>query len=277
MPEPRNVAFAVAAPLRRLTAPLRSTADIVICGAQKSGTTYLADLMASQPGFYAPPIKEIHFYNGFWGKGTAWYASHFQRRSSRALQIDASPSYMIHGAVPERIHEVNPDAKIIFILRDPVARAYSHYQHNLRAGLEELSFGEALAAEEGRIATDVDKMASDPDVIGIAFGLYSYRTRGCYARYLEGFYRVFPREQVLVLDSERVFRHDPEEIGLLEAFVGRPVPLDPDKSLSTNAGKYAPGDAAASKELREFFEPWDAQLVEITGRRFSWMEPTAER
>lgn len=273
MPSLRTATFRASLPFRRATAGLRSTADIVICGAQKSGTTYLAELLAAQPGFYEPPIKEIHFYNGFWGNGRSWYAAHFQLRSSKSLQIDASPSYMIHGSVPERIHEVNPDARIVFILRDPVSRAYSHFQHNVRAGWEELDFAAALAAEEGRIADDLEAMATDPDEIGFSFGLYSYRSRGMYAQYLERFFKVFPTEQVLVLDSERVFRHDPDEIALLERFVGSRVALDPDAKLRTNSGTYAPEAGSTEGELRSFFEPWDVRLVEMTGRTFSWMDP----
>jgi hypothetical protein len=275
MPELRNVAFRATGPLRRLTAARRSTADIVICGAQKSGTTYLAELLAAQPGFYEPPIKEIHFYNGFWDRGTAWYASHFQLRSSSALQIDASPSYMIHPAVPERIRTVNPDARVVFILRDPVARAYSHYQHNRRAGHEELEFGAALAAEDDRIAADLEAMERDPNVIGISFGLYSYRSRGLYARYLERFYELLPREQVLVLDSERVFGHDADEIALLEGFVGATITLDAGTRLRTNSGSYASESDETKRGLRQVFEPWDAQLEKVTGRRFSWMDRPA--
>jgi len=272
MPQLRNASFFLSAPFRRLTAARRSTADIVIGGAQKSGTTYLAELLASQPGFYEPSIKEIHFYNAYWGKGTRWYASHFQLRSSSAVQIDASPSYMIHPAVPGRIRAVNPDAKVIFILRDPVARAYSHYQHNLRAGLEELDFAAALAAEEERIAADREAMERDPDVVGVSFGFYSYRSRGMYARYLENYFRVFAQEDVLVLDSDRVFRQDPAEIALLEEFVGSRIALEGRDRLSTNSGKYARESSATDRELREFFEPWDADLVKLTGRRFSWMD-----
>ena len=269
----RNAGFHLASPFRRLTATFRSPADVVICGAQKSGTTYLAELLAAQPGFHVPPIKEIHFFNGHWAKGTAWYASHFQLRSSGNVQVDASPSYMIHGSVPERIRATNPDARVIFILRDPVARAYSHYQHNLRAGWEKLDFASALDAEDERIAADLAAMERDPDEIGFAFGLYSYRSRGLYARYLERFYRVFPRDQVLVLDSECVFRHDPKEIGLLEDFVGRPVAVAGDENLNTNSGSYRSEPSTAEEELRDFFDAQDAEIVAATGRRFSWMGP----
>lgn len=273
MPEQRNAVFWATRPWRRATASRRKVADVVICGAQKSGTTYLADLLGSQRGFYTPPIKEIFFFNAGWDRGTAWYASHFQLQSTDALQVDATPSYMIHGAVPGRIRSVNPDARLVFLLRDPVARAYSHFQHNLRAGIETLDFAGALAAEDERIAADVAAMEKDPDVPGIDFALFSYRTRGLYARYLQRFYDVFPREQVLVLDSAKVFGHDAGEFRLLEDFVGRSITLDP--GAKTNAGNYAKDDDAASRELRAFYTAYDEGLVELTGRRFSWMDPGA--
>jgi len=273
LPEIRDAAFWATRPFRRLTASRRRVADIVIGGAQKSGTTYLADLLGSQPGFYTPPIKEIFFFNAHWGRGTSWYASHFQLRSSGALQIDATPSYMVHGAVPGRIRSVNPDAKLVFLLRDPVARAYSHFQHNLRAGLEDLDFAGALAAEDERIAADVAAMERDPDEIGVSFALYSYRTRGVYARYLERFYAEFPRDQVLVLDSARVFSHDDDEFRRLEEFVGRRIVLDP--GAKTNAGNYTKESDEASRELRRFYKAHDDELVEVSGRRFSWMDQSS--
>ncbi|KAA1421465.1 sulfotransferase domain-containing protein [Nocardioides humilatus] len=278
MPELRNAVFRATAPLRRTTVARRSVADVIVCGAQKSGTTYLANLMASQPGFYSPPIKEIHFFNLHWAKGADWYASHFQLRSSGALQVDASPSYMIHPAVPDRINEVCPEAKVVFVLRDPVSRAYSHYQHNKRAGWEPLEFPEALAAEDGRISADVGALEKDPNTLGVDYALYSYRTRGLYHRFLERFYDVLGADKILVLDSKKVFGGDAEEFALLGEFVGRPVPPEAGVGQRTNAGTYAPEAGATSDatraELREYFAPHDAQLVALTGRRFSWMPPT---
>jgi hypothetical protein len=88
-----------------MTAAARSGPDLIIGGAQKSGTTYLAEFLGSHRDFYSPPIKEIHFFNGHWREGTPWYQSHFQLRTSRALQVDASPSYLLYDAVPARIRE----------------------------------------------------------------------------------------------------------------------------------------------------------------------------
>lgn len=267
----RSSGYRAATPLRRLSAHMRSGPGVIIGGAQKSGTTYLAELLASQPGFYSPPIKEIHFFNGHWPKGTSWYQSHFQLRTSRARQVDASPSYMIYKAVPARIYAAYPEVKLIFILRDPAARAYSHYQHNVRAGLEDLDFPSALAAEVDRTTADLTSLEHDPDALGVRFALYSYRSRGIYARYLEEYYRVFPRENILVLDADRVFANLDAEINLLESFLDFRLDAVSRDQLSKNAGAYDPRPGAAESELRHFFAPWDEPLADLVGRRLSWM------
>ncbi len=272
MPLPRNIGYWAGLPFRRVTAGRRQLPDLIIGGAQKSGTTYLAELLAAQPGFFLPAIKEVHFFNGFWDRGPLWYASHFQMKGAAARQIDASPSYMIFAAVPRRIRDLCPEAKLIFVLRDPVARAHSHYQHNVRAGLEDLGFADALAAEDARIAPALQAMERDPSDLGIPYGLYSYRTRGLYARFLSAFYAVFPSEQVLVLDSALLFANDEPEVARLEDFLGCRLDLGPQEALRRNEGSYTAESDATRRELREVFAPWDAKLVEVTGRRFSWME-----
>ncbi len=271
MPGTRNLGYWAGLPFRRATAGRRQLPDVIIGGAQKSGTTYLAELLAAQPEFFLPAIKEIHFFNAFWGRGPSWYAAHFQLRGSGARQIDASPSYMIFDAVPQRIRELCPDAQLIFVLRDPVARAHSHYQHNVRAGWEQLGFADALAAEDERIAPALAAMERDPSDLGIAYGLYSYRTRGMYARFLSAFHDVFPSEQILVLDSARLFSNDAAELTRLEDYLGCRLDLASQAALERNEGSYPAEPDTTRRELRAVFAPWDEKLVHLTGRRFSWM------
>lgn len=271
IPEQRTVAFRAAQPFRRMTAGSRSVADVVVCGAQKSGTTYLAALMGAQEGFYTPPTKEIHFYSGFWDRGQPWYRAHFERTSTHDLQVDASPSYMIFPEVAVRIRATNPSARLVFLLRDPAERAYSHFQHNVRAGLEHLDFGAALAAESERLAPELVSMAADPTFVGQQFALYGYRTRGEYARFLRAFYAVLPAEQILVLDSAKVFASDVEEFRLLSSFVGREVHPASGRGVRTNAGSYEALDTAALVALRASYASQDQEISELTGRVFAWM------
>lgn len=273
VPEQRTALYRAGTPYRRATAASRRVADVIVCGAQKCGTTYLADLLGSQEGFFTPPTKEIHFFNGFWDRGAGWYRAHFERRTSADLQVDASPSYMIHPEVAVRIRAVNPAAKLVFLLRDPAERARSHFQHNVRAGCEPLDFAAAIAAEEGRIAADLAAATLDPGHVARQLALYGYRSRGVYAGFLEPFHRVFPAGQLLVLDSAKLFRNDPDELDLLSSFLGREVRI-PDRAVRTNAGSYDREDDPVMAELRSFYEPLDAGLADLTGRRFEWMRAT---
>lgn len=64
---------------------------------------------------------------------------------------EKTPYYMYHPKVPERMNEIIPEAQLIFILRNPVDRAYSHYWHEVRKGRERFSFEGAIEKEEKRI------------------------------------------------------------------------------------------------------------------------------
>ena len=139
--------------------------------------------------------------------------------------------------------------------------------------MEDLEFADALAAEDGRIAPSLAALERDPSDLGIAYGLYSYRTRGLYARFLTAFYDVFPAEQVLVMDSALLFANDEAELTRLEEHLGCRLDLASQEALRRNEGAYTAESDATRRELRDVFAPWDAKLVDLTGRRFSWMEP----
>ena len=95
-----------------------------------------------------------------------------------------------------------PDVQLIAILRDPVERAYSHYQLAHRNGREPLNFEQALSAEPERLAGEEARLLSDPAYRGEAYGVQSYRTRGLYLEQLERWWAVFPPERLLVLRNQ---------------------------------------------------------------------------
>lgn len=116
--------------------------DFVIIGAAKSGTTTLYDYLVRHPDIYMPDLKEPCYFdntmlNGHephkgWHKGLDWYHSLFKGSNEGQLLGEASTNYTRYPQVndtPKRIFEYNRDMKLIYILRDPVARTYSHYVH----------------------------------------------------------------------------------------------------------------------------------------------------
>ncbi|WP_207061005.1 sulfotransferase domain-containing protein [Motiliproteus sp. SC1-56] len=131
--------------------------DIFLIGAQKAGTTTLATLLDSFPNISLSRPKEPHFFTKNYHLGFDWYAKCFDNKDN--ILIDASTSYTqaflsnpeAHAesplmGVPERIKAANANAKFIYIVRDPVDRAYSGYWHAVRVGDESRPFEEAIRA-----------------------------------------------------------------------------------------------------------------------------------
>lgn len=131
--------------------------EIYLIGAQKSGTTTLAYLLSQHPQLCVAKSKEPNFFTARWNKGLGWYKEEFPHFQEK-ICIDASTSYSFaplskensmynknhfHN-VPKRIHSLNPNAKFIYLLRDPVERTYSSYWHSFNMGRETKSFGEAI-------------------------------------------------------------------------------------------------------------------------------------
>lgn len=118
--------------------------DVLLIGAQKSGTTSLAYLLDQHPSISVSDPKEPHFFTQNFSNGKEWYKQRFNS-GNESICIDASTSYSMapikrkkfkeyHDGVPKKVYEFNPHAKLIYILRNPVERIYSGYWHDFRVG-----------------------------------------------------------------------------------------------------------------------------------------------
>jgi len=173
--------------------------DFIIAGAQKCGTTFLNTCLRLHSSIYIPrKPQELHFFDldENYRRGMDWYISHFENAEQNARIGQTSPLYIYEPKAAHRISKALPSVGLIFILRNPVDRAYSHYWHNIQKGRETLSFEAALRREPSRIAKDFENRRH-----------FSYIDRGRYAQQLERYLRLFPFEQLLVLLSEDMKRN----------------------------------------------------------------------
>ena len=180
----------------RATARWRPLPDFLVIGAQKAGTTALYAYLRWHPQITGPSWKEVSFFDRHWWRGEGWYRGQFPLRSGGRLVGEASPSYLFHPLAPERVHALLPGVKLVALLRDPVARAYSHYQHEVALGREPLSFEDALAAEDERTRGEVERLVADPRAFSRAWWDHTYASRGLYADQLERWLAVFPARAV---------------------------------------------------------------------------------
>jgi len=236
----------------------------------RCGTTSLFDCLKDHPQVSPSRRKEVHFFDLQVARGTGWYRRQFAplRRlpdGSDSRPLESSPYYMFHPAVPARIRAVAPEAKIVFLLRDPVERAISHFRKNVRDDREPLPFAAALAAEDERLAGTEAWLLADPRHASPAHQYFSYKARGRYADQLLRWREHFPAAQLLAIDAGRLFAEPAGVLGELLAF----LELDPWQPAAfevRNASRTEPpADAAAIRSLENEFEPHQQRLRDLIG------------
>lgn len=192
-----------------------------IIGAMKAGTTSLFKYLAGHPDLYPSPRKEPRIFRDrkridrLRGELTALFAN----RSEERWCFEASTAYTKFprfSGVPERVHSVVPDARFIYIVRNPVERIWSQYVHNLAHGRESRSFDTALAEESH----------------------YVHISR--YHLQLTQYYRVFPSDRVLVLVFEEMIKDPEATVRTVCSFLGVDaayVPIAGNEAYNVSAAK----------------------------------------
>lgn len=206
----------------------------LICpGAQKAGTTSLYHLLTGHPQIAMARKKESRYFmntpSGLISR-EHYLGEFFPDRADKPVLCDVDPEFMYDPAVPERMHRaLGSDARLVFMLRNPVDRAYSHYLMSLRRGFEDLPFEAALEAEAGRLAEgDPFKRAH-----------FSYQDRGLYAGQIERFLEHFPQESMLFVLFEDFVRDRRRALKEVCVFSGVDPELlpEPDQTVHNKGGE----------------------------------------
>jgi sulfotransferase family protein len=252
----------------RATAGLRPLPDFLILGAQKAGTTALYAYLRWHPEITGPSFKEVSFFDRHYAKGEWWYRAHMPVRRG-SLVGEASPSYLFHPLAPERVSVMLPGARLIVLLRNPVDRAFSHYQHEVALGREPLSFEEALDREEERMQGELDRMLRDPSYFSLAWWNYTYVARGRYAEQLERWFAAVPREQLLVLFTEELSADTAATYRRVLDFLGVGA-RELDSYPRIFDRDYAGMNPGTRARLDKEFEDPNRRLASLLGRDFPW-------
>lgn len=263
---------------RYITGPLRVLPDFIIIGCQKCATTSLYDYMIQHPNIFSASEKEIHYFDSNYNVGITWYRSFFptifqkkflQYRKQKFTSGEASPMYIFNSVAAKRISELLPQVKLIAILRNPVDRAYSHYNMQVKNGYESLSFEDALAIEEKRIAGEREKELQNENYVGINLRDFSYLSRGIYIDQLEHWMKYFNRKQFLILTTEELEDNPINTMNKIFEFLD--LPSYEIKNLKRmNVGEYKIMSHETRKMLIEYFKPYNERLYKFLGINLDW-------
>ena len=219
--------------------------DFFCVGVAKAGTTTLHDLLSLQDNISLPRRKETNYFS-FGISGTPAFTGPLDNSSVNEPTItsfeeyvndfdyeqgssigEVCPSYSLDGAATN-IYEHNPEAKIIILLREPVGRAYSNYQHLVRDGREFASFESALAAEADRLARGWE-------------WFWGLKRNSLYFDFVKQYIEQFGRENVKIIFFEDFVKDQEHHVKGVMDFIGLDPALAKHEEFSSNKSGIVSG------------------------------------
>ncbi len=188
--------------------------NFICVGAQKAGTTTLHDILNEHPLLFLPKEKETKFFfdDNEYKKGKNYYLYNYYKRCNKnQIFGEVDPEYLYFKKVPKRIFEtLGSEVKIIFLLRNPAYRAYSHYNMSFVRGHETIPFKEAIKVEEERIGENE-----------FCKNHLSYIDRGYYSKQINEYLRYFKKENMFFMIFEKdIIKNQDLSINKLFNFLG---------------------------------------------------------
>ena len=252
--------------------PLRLP-DMIIAGAPRCGTSWLYELADRHPDveMAKPRRPEPKFFldDAVYGRGLDYYSkTWFPGIAAEKVAGEKSTNYLESPEAAERIHQHLPDVKLVFMLRDPVERAFSNYRWSRMNELESEDFDTALDLEESGTRTLPEELRYARP--------FSYLERGVYSPLLERYFARFPRRQILCLRFEDIDERARELAEKLHRFLGVEVrPRDADGLDPVNRAPRDDGASMSSetrRRLEHYYEKPNRELAELLGPDFEiWL------
>ena len=186
--------------------------SFLIGGIMKSGTTFLFNLIKQHPEIQMPKrsMKFSFFDNDLvYKKGFSWYQTIFKGLDDHLTIGQVSADCAFNPGSIERIKKHLPNVKLIFIMRNPIDRAYSLYWHQIKMGREYNSFERAVELEDEKIKKNYYN-----------FKMYSYLERSRYAKQVRNIKSHFNDDQLLFIPFEVFIKNELEILNVVFEFLG---------------------------------------------------------
>lgn len=172
--------------------------NFICVGAQKAGTTAFFDMIKNHPEVSMSSIKEVHYFDieSNYKKGMKWYNSFFN--DEKKIIGECTPDYLLYNSIPKKIEKtLGTKIKLLFILRNPIERAYSQYNFHIMKGVEfRDSFSEII---------DSEILDKENKIYNEWYRPSYYLSRGLYANQIKRYLDCFPKDNMHFVLFEELF------------------------------------------------------------------------
>ena len=251
--------------------------SFLIIGAQKAGTSALFSILGQHPQIVAPRSKELAFFydteiiNGHQYGDFLTYHSQFPlpyRLIPGKMTFEATPDYLIFPECPKRIYDYAPDMKLIAILRDPIARAYSGW--NMFRGFANSPHATYRSIAESRLFEDAITAEIKLIEQGKSTRPWNYVRTGMYAEHLQRYFQYFSQDAMLILDHADFLRAPDTCLAATCRFLGIDDTFKFNIRFVHVSSYESPIPQEAANILRSFYQPLNASLFKLLKREFEW-------
>jgi hypothetical protein len=270
--------------------------DFLIIGAQKAGTVALSNYLKQHPGIIGAD-KEIGFFstNKFY-KGINWYKNQLPIRINKnKIIFEKTPEYIYYPESPKRMKKIlKNDVKFILILRNPIERAFSGWNHYKKYYYSWDNYtkenlinrlNQNLGSEKGKYML---KFLNDPEyknfhdsikdeIKFIKAGVFTYEPsfvrRGLYFEQIENYLKYFDKNQLLIIESSELKNNKQKVLNEVTDFLGvssfdfSNIDL---KDIHKSKYKGKSIDENSRKVLRDFYKPYNEKLFNLIGKKYNW-------
>ncbi|XP_058654098.1 heparan sulfate glucosamine 3-O-sulfotransferase 1 [Onychostoma macrolepis] len=277
----QSSSLAVDSPASRNNDPLSNTTrrlpDIIIIGVRKGGTRALIEMLSLHRDVVAAQ-SEVHFFDwdSHYRRGAEWYVSQMPFARPGQLTVEKTPAYFTSALVPERIRRMNPDTRLLLIVREPTERLLSDYTqvfHNRLERRKRQQTLETLLMRDGELNLD-----------------YKALNRSLYHVHMRRWLDVFPRSRVHLVDGDALIQNPLAEMKKVEEFLHLEPQINAsnfyfnqtkgffclrdrrrERCLHGSKGRKHPRVAPEIlRKLYDFFHEPNQKFFEMVGRTFDW-------
>ena len=256
-----------------VTASLRKLPDFLVIGGKRCGTTTLYEFLKQHPSISNPPFDHMGFFDDNYKLGIDYYKSFFpikNKKNDLMINYDVTTSYLANPHVPERMFKHMPNVKLIILLRNPIARAWSEYNTNLRADKNYDTFETYIENELNDLKNyDFSDKVKNNDY-DLTNPNENYLKKGLYVYYLKKWFNVFPKKNFLILSTETFAKNEDYVFTKIFEFLNLPKYEIKNLKQMSKTTYHNTLNPKTKMKLDKFFESPNKELFKLIEQEFTW-------